>query len=207
MKEPVKEVCVESYREAVIVASAGATRLELCDNLSVGGTTPSYGTIKKVTSELPVPVMVMIRPRGGDFCYSPEEYDIMRQDIQICRELGVVGVVFGLLNPDNTIDIDRTKELVEFARPMQVTFHKAIDDTSDILLSISELKNLGINRVLTSGGKPTAMEGRETLLRMIEIAGEELNIIVAGKVTWENFEKIKQFIPSKEYHGRRLVKY
>jgi copper homeostasis protein len=207
MKQLVKEVCVESFQEAFVVAASGATRIELCDNLAVGGTTPSYGTIKRVINDLTIPVMVMIRPRGGDFCYSPDEFDIMREDILMCRELGAVGVVFGLLNPDQTIDIERTKELVELARPMQVTFHKAIDDTNDILLSIRQLMEIGIDRVLTSGGKPTAMEGCETLLKMIEIAGDELNIIVAGKVTWENFEEIRQLIPSKEYHGRRLVEY
>ena len=205
--EPVKEVCVESYQEAVVVAAAGATRIELCDNLSVGGTTPSYGTIKQVICKLQVPVMVMIRPRGGDFCYSPEEMEIMRHDILVCHELGVYGVVFGLLNTDHTIDIERTMELVELARPMQVTFHKAIDDSTDILLSIRQLKNIGIDRVLTSGGKPTAFEGCETLLEMIGIVGDKMNIIVAGKVTWENFEEMKMLIPSKEYHGRRLVKY
>ncbi len=206
VKEPVREVCVESFQDAFVVVAAGATRIELCDNLSVGGTTPSYGTIKQVISKLTVPVMVMIRPRGGDFCYSDDEIEIMRHDIQVCHKLGVYGVVLGLLRPDHTIDIERTKELVELARPMQVTFHKAIDDSIDILLSIRQLKNIGIVRVLTSGGKPTAIEGRETLLKMIEIAGDEMNIIVAGKVTWENFEEIKQLIPSNEYHGRRLVK-
>ena len=206
VKEPVREVCVESFQDAFVVVAAGATRIELCDNLSVGGTTPSYGTIKQVISKLTVPVMVMIRPRGGDFCYSDDEIEIMRHDIQVCHKLGVYGVVLGLLRPDHTIDIERTKELVELARPMQVTFHKAIDDSIDILLSIRQLKNIGIVRVLTSGGKPTAVEGRETLLKMIEIAGDEMNIIVAGKVTWENFEEIKQLIPSNEYHGRRLVK-
>ena len=205
--EPVKEVCVESYREAVVVAAVGATRIELCDNLAVGGTTPSYGTIKQVISKLQVPVMVMIRPRGGDFCYSSDEIEIMRHDILVCHGLGVFGVVFGLLNPDHTIDIERTQELVELAQPMKVTFHKAIDDSIDILLSIRQLKNMGIDRVLTSGGKPTAVEGCETLLEMIEIAGDEMNIIVAGKVTWENFEEIIHLIPSREYHGRRLVKY
>lgn len=206
VKEPVREVCVESFQDAFVVVAAGATRIELCDNLTVGGTTPSYGTIKQVISKLTVPVMVMIRPRGGDFCYSDDEIEIMRYDIQVCHKLGVYGVVLGLLRPDHTIDIERTKELVELARPMQVTFHKAIDDSIDILLAIRQLKNIGIVRVLTSGGKPTAVEGRETLLKMIEIAGDEMNIIVAGKVTWENFEEIKQLIPSNEYHGRRLVK-
>ena len=204
---PIKEVCVESYQEAVAIAAAGASRIELCDNLSVGGTTPSYGTIKQVIRKLQIPSMIMIRPRGGDFCYSPDELEIMRHDIQICHSLGAYGVVFGLLNPDHTIDLEKTKELVRLARPMQVTFHKAIDDTNDIILSIRELKNIGIDRILTSGGQPTAVEGCETLLKMIETAGNDLTIIVAGKVTWENFEEIKMQIPSKEYHGRKLIKY
>ena len=204
---PIKEVCVESFQEAVIVEMAGATRIELCDNLSAGGTTPSYGTIIQAISKIKVPVMVMIRPRGGDFCYSEDELEIMRRDIQVCRKLGVYGVVFGLLNQDNTIDIEGTAELVRLAKPMQVTFHKAIDDTLDMLLSTRQLKRIGINRILSSGGCATALEGSNTLLKMIEIANDEISIIVAGKVTYENFEDIQKLIPSKEYHGRRLVKY
>lgn len=205
--DPVKEVCVESYQEALIVIAAGATRIELCENLSVGGTTPSYGTIRKVTEKIQVPAMVMIRPRGGDFCYSMDEFEIMRHDIEVCHQLGVCGVVFGLLNNDQTIDIERTAELVNLARPMQVTFHKAIDDAKDILKAVEQLKAIGIDRILTSGGLPTANEGSNTLRKMIEIAGKQPKIIVAGKVTWENFDEIRQMIPSEEYHGRRLVKF
>lgn len=205
--EPVREVCVESFQEAETVIAAGATRIELCENLSVGGTTPSYGTIRQVIEKLKTPAMVMIRPRGGDFCYSTDELEIMRHDIEICRQLGVYGVVFGLLNADQTIDIERTAELVNLARPMQVTFHKAIDDTKDLLKAVGQLKAIGVDRILTSGGQPTAIEGCETLRKMIEIAADHPKIIVAGKVTWENFTEIRHLIPSGEYHGRRLVKY
>ena len=204
---PFKEVCVESYQEAIAAVAAGATRIELCENLSCGGTTPSYGTIKQVTEKLDVPVMVMIRPRGGDFCYTEEEYEIMKYDIQICRQLNVTGVVFGLLNQDYTIDVERTARLVELAQPLQVTFHKAIDETNDLLLAVSQLKAIGVNRILTSGGEATAIEGSKVLTEMIKIADNQLKIIVAGKVTWENFEEIRKLIPSTDYHGRRLVKF
>ena len=204
---PFKEVCVESYQETIAAIAAGATRIELCENLSCGGTTPSYGTIKQVTEKLNVPVMVMIRPRGGDFCYSEEEYEIMKYDIQVCRQLKVTGVVFGLLNQDHTIDVGRTARLVEIAQPLQVTFHKAIDETNDLLLAVSQLKETGVNRILTSGGEATALEGSQILNEMIKIAGNQLKIIVAGKVTWENFEEIRKLIPFSDYHGRRLVKF
>ena len=205
--KPVREVCVESFQEALTVIAAGATRIELCENLSVGGTTPSCGTIRQVTEKIKVPAMVMIRPRGGDFCYSKDEFEIMQHDIEACHQLGVHGVVFGLLNSDQTIDIERTAQLVNLARPMQVTFHKAIDDAKDILKAIRQLKAIGVDRILTSGGQPTAKGGSEILRKMIEIAGDQPKIIVAGKVTWENFDEIQQLIPSGEYHGRRLVNY
>ena len=204
---PVKEVCVESFRETVAAIAAGATRIELCEHLACGGTTPSYGTIKQVIEKCDVPVMVMIRPRGGDFCYSQDEFEIMCHDIKICKELKVTGVVFGLLNEDQTIDIERTAQLVQLARPLQVTFHKAIDETDNILLAVNQLKAIGINRILTSGGKPTADEGSEMLLKMIKTGETKLKIIVAGKVTWENFDHISNLIPSSDYHGRRLVKF
>ncbi len=205
--EPVKEVCVESFRETLAAIASGATRIELCEHLACGGTTPSYGTIRQVTEKFDIPVMVMIRPRGGDFCYSEDEYEIMCHDIEICRQLKATGVVFGLLNPDQTIDIERTANLVRLARPMEVTFHKAIDESKDILYAVKQLKNVGVDRILTSGGEPTAVDGSELLLKMIEIAGDQLKIIVAGKVTWENFDEIRELIPSSDYHGRRLVKF
>lgn len=205
--EIVKEVCVESFEEAVLAEAAGATRIELCANLSCGGTTPSYEIIKKTIEKLHIPVMVMIRPRGGNFCYSDEEFEIMRVDIRMCVQLGAYGVVFGLLNPDSTVDIVRTSELAESACLMSTTFHKAIDSTNDILLSVDQIKKIGIDRILSSGGKSTAIEGSETLCKMIKIGSDQLQIVVAGKVTWENFNEIQKLIPAHEFHGRRLVKY
>jgi copper homeostasis protein len=204
---PVREVCVESLEEAISAASAGAARIELCSNLSCGGTTPSYDTIRQATQNLQIPVMVMIRPRGGDFCYTEQEFEIMRNDIGICHLLGADGVVFGILNHDNTIDTERTAELVGLSRPMQVTFHKAIDSSKDILLAVNQLKTLGIDRILSSGGSATAVEGFETLNKMIEIAGDRLIIIVAGKVALENLDEVRKLIPAGEYHGRRLVNF
>ena len=201
----VKEVCVESFIEASRAVKAGATRIELCDNLTFGGTTPSFGTIKKCLEKFAVPVMVMIRPRGGDFNYSQEEFEIMQEDILQCKELGADGVVFGLLNANKTIDEERTKLLVQIARPMQVTFHKAIDETINVMDSLAFLKEIGVEIVLSSGGKKTALEGRKILGQMIELAAPQLSIVVAGKVTYENFEEIRKKIPSGEYHGRKLV--
>ena len=204
---PVKEVCVESFDEAVRAVEAGATRIELCENLSCGGTTPSFGTIKKCLEKLTVPVMVMIRPRGGDFVYCSDEFDIMKEDIIQCKILGADGVVLGILDNYGNVDEKRTTYLVHLAKPMEVTFHKAIDVSADILKCVAALKEIGVDRILTSGGEKTALEGQSLLNQMIETASPELKIIVAGKVTWENFNEIKKLIPSGEYHGRRLVDF
>lgn len=204
---PVKEVCVESYDEAVRAVSAGATRIELCENLGCGGTTPSYGTIKKCVEKLGVPVMVMIRPRGGDFVYSEDEFDIMKEDILRCRELKVAGVVLGILTQDGQIDRQRTHKLVRLSRPLQVTFHKAIDVSTDLTESVSVLKEIGVDRILTSGGQKTALEGKAALIRMMDLASPVISIVVAGKVTFENFDEIRNQVPSGEYHGRKLVNF
>jgi copper homeostasis protein len=203
----VKEVCVESFDEASKAVEAGASRIELCDNLIFGGTTPSFGTIKKCLEQLSVPVMVMIRPRGGDFNYSKAEFEIMQEDILQCKELRAYGVVFGLLDENKNIDEERTKLLVQLSRPMQVTFHKAIDETVNIMESVALLKEIGVDRILSSGGKKSALEGRKILNRMIELAAPQLSIVVAGKVTAGNFEEIRKKIPSGEYHGRRLINF
>ena len=205
--EPIKEICVESYSEAIKAVQAGADRIELCENLFVGGTTPSYGTIKECVEKLKVPVMVMIRPRGGDFNYSGEEFEIMKEDILQCKALKAAGVVFGLLNENGHIDVERTTQLVKLSDPLPVTFHKAIDELLDLPAAVSLLRKAGVKRILTSGGRKTALEGKETLLKMIELASTDLSIIVAGKVTLDNFSEIQLNIPNGEYHGRKLVKF
>ena len=205
LKSPIiLEACVGSYAEALTAVNKGANRIELCENLYEGGTTPSYGTIKKVR-ELNVPAFVMIRPRGGDFCYSSDEIDIMKNDIKICKELGVLGVVFGVLTKDKKIDYSLLEELVALSKPMSITFHKAIDELDAPEDEILKLSNLGIDRILTSGKKATAFEGAELLNKFISIAQNKIKIVVCGGVTYENFKEVNTLIPNTEYHGKKIV--
>lgn len=201
----IKEACVESLIDAIKAEKRGADRVELCDNLSQGGTTPSYGTIKLALSTLKIPVFPIIRPRGGDFYYTPAEIEVIKEDIKICKSLGVKGVVLGILTADKKIDFKTLAEFMELAKPMEVTFHKAIDELEDPTLVIDELINLGVKRILSSGTKPTALEGRDILNKMIEKAGDRLTIVVAGKVTKEILPEVSSLISAKEYHGKVIV--
>ncbi|MBM6690545.1 copper homeostasis protein CutC [Fusobacterium mortiferum] len=201
----IREKCIGSFLEAIEAQELGAERVELCDNLTEGGTTPSYGTIKMVVEKLNIPTFVIIRPRGGDFYYTPEEIEIMKEDIKVCKNLGVKGVVIGALNRDNTINYEAIQDMITLAKPMSVTFHKAIDELKDPVSEVKKLAKIGVNRILTSGTKETALEGKEILKKMIKEAGDEIIIIVAGKVTKENLDKISTLIPTKEYHGKKIV--
>ena len=201
----IKEACVESLIDALEAEKRGADRIELCDNLSQGGTTPSYGTIKVALSTLKIPVFPIIRPRGGDFYYTPDEIEVIKEDIKVCKSLGAKGVVLGLLTKDKKIDFKVLSQLVELAKPMEVTFHKAIDELEDPTLVIDELINIGVKRILSSGTKPTALEGKDMLNKMIEKAGDRLTIVVAGKVTKEILPEVSNLIPAKEYHGKVIV--
>lgn len=201
----IKEACVENFAEAIAAFESGATRIELCENLMVGGTTPSYGTIKLCSEKLNIPVFPIIRPRGGNFVYSNEEFEIMKADIKVCKELGMPGVVLGILTPANKVDIERTTELIEIAKPMQVTFHKAFDDAEDTFQALEDIISCGADRILTSGTKDTAEEGKEILKSIIEKANGRIKIVVAGKVTSENIQELSQQIPSDEFHGKKIV--
>jgi copper homeostasis protein len=201
-----KEVCVETLQEAVLAEKLGANRIELCSDLHLDGLTPSYELMKQACSTLKIPVMVMIRPRAGNFVYSEEEISRMKSEIDLAKEAGAAGVVFGLLTPENKIDETNSKILAEYAHPLPVTFHKAIDVMENPVEGVSVLKEIvGITRILTSGGKPTAMEGLKTIHRMIEVAGEQLTILVAGKVLNSNVEEVQKLTGAKELHGRRIV--
>ena len=201
----IKEACIENFTEAFAAQKAGANRIELCENLQVGGTTPSYGTIKTCVEKLNIPSFVMIRPRGGNFIYSEEELEIMKTDIDSCKQLEVPAVVFGLLTKDGLIDEEKTRELIERSRPMKVTFHKAFDELSDPFEGLKILIRLGVDRILTSGTKPTAKEGTAILNQLIEQANGRITIIVAGKVTRTNLTELSQTIKSTEFHGKKIV--
>jgi copper homeostasis protein len=200
------EACVETLELAAAAEANGAHRIELCTDLHTGGLTPSGELIQSVRSWLSLPIMVMIRPRAGDFFYTQKEQKEMKRQIDICKTAGVAGVVFGLLTPTREIDIERTSNLAEHASPLQVTFHKAIDETPDPVEAVRLLSELGsIHRVLTSGGAATALEGKETLKKMIDAAGNRITVLVAGKVTRENLPIVHEAIGAREYHGRRIV--
>ena len=201
----IKEACVESFEKALEAQNKGANRIELCENLAVGGTTPSYGTVKICLEKLNIPIFPMVRARGGNFNYSKEEIEIMKEDIKLFKKIGVKGIVLGCLTNDNKIDLETTKELVDLAYPMEVTFHKAIDEISNPLDYIDALIDIGIKRILTSGGKATALEGKDLINDMIRKSNKKLKIVVAGKVTKENLSELSSLISSDEFHGKQIV--
>lgn len=203
--EMLLEACVGSYEEAKKAEEKGADRIELCDNLSEGGTTPSYRTIYLAKKNLNIPIAVIIRPRGGDFVYSNDEFEIMKRDIMLCKELGVETVVLGILNRDNTIDIERTRELVNLAKGLKVTFHMAFDEIDNKIEALDQLISMGIHRVLTKGCKSCAEEGKLVLKELVEKSEGKITILVGGKVTYENYKELSDFIGCKEVHGSKIV--
>lgn len=194
------EICANSYQSAKNACDAGAHRIELCQELSVGGITPSYGLLKQVTDTLSIPVFVLIRPRSGNFVYTDEEFDIMKQDIQLCKNLGCSGIVSGVLNNDHTIDIKRTQELVELSRPLQFTFHRAFDCIKNPEEALEQLIDLGIERVLTSGLQPSAEKGLNLLKKLNEQAKDRI-IILAGSSINQNNAKLFKDIGLNEIHA------
>ena len=171
------EICANSYQSAKNAQIAGADRIELCSELSVGGITPSYGLLKKVSEEITISVNVLIRPRSGNFCYSDTEFEQIKLDIELCKKLSFNGIVSGVLNNDNSIDTKRTKELVELSKPLSFTFHRAFDCVKNPKESLQELINLGVDRILTSGLQIKAIDGIKLLIELQEIAQNKLIIL------------------------------
>ena len=194
------EICVGDLASAMAAQAGGADRVELCDNLAVGGTTPSAGTIAEACRRLSIPVQVLIRPRGGDFVYSEPEVAVMRRDIEMAKALGASAVVLGVLTPEADIDRDRTAELVALARPLSVTFHKAFDQTRDPLAALDILIALGIERLLTSGGRPTALEGIDVLAKLVNHSGGKIAVMAGGRLSITTLEAVIQQSQVSEVH-------
>lgn len=201
------EICVDSIESAINAQSAGADRIELCDNLYEGGTTPSFGMIASVRENLSIGVHVIIRPRGGDFLYSDPEFDIMRRDIEMCGEAGVDGVVIGILRNDGTIDIERTSKLIELAQPMSVTFHRAFDVCSDSFKGLEEIIRTGAARVLTSGQKNIVPEGVELIKQLVKQADKRIIVMPGSGIDESNIENIARITGASEFHltGRKTI--
>lgn len=189
---------IESCKTAV---EAGAQRIELCDNPIEGGTTPSAGMIKVARALAPIQLFPIIRPRGGDFLYSDDEFKMMQEDIRLCKELGCDGVVIGLLTKDGKVDIERTAKLVELAYPLGVTFHRAFDRVQNHRSALEEVINCGCERILTSGLYPTVSEGKDVLKELVELAKGRITIMPGSGLRASNLKEIAQYTGAKEFHS------
>ena len=184
-----------------IAQSARAHRIELCDNPGEGGTTPSYGFIKAARKALHIPLYPIIRPRGGDFLYYDTEFEVMKTDVQVCKDLCCDGVVIGILNDDATIDKKRCSILVNLAYPMAVTFHRAFDRVVDPAKALEDVIDIGCERILTSGFHPTATEGAENIRKLIEQADDRIIIMPGSGVRADNIIELAQSTGAVEFHS------
>ena len=202
----IKEACVGKLEQAKMAEYYNADRVEICSRLDLDGLTPDRPTIEETISSLSIPVKVMIRPKSDNFIYSDLETIKMESDIEFCKGIGVNEVVFGMLNEENHIDIDLTQRLAKRAFPMNITFHKAIDHTGDIMLELKSLcKVKEITSILTSGGEDSAIDGQNMIKDIIHNFSPRFNIIVAGGISDQNFEMVHSSIDAKEYHGQNIV--
>jgi copper homeostasis protein len=195
------EIAVFNFQSALLAASAGANRIELCENAHEGGTTPSYGALKLVKEKIFIPVFPMIRPRGGYFLYNDDEFIIMQKDILLCKELGYEGIVIGLLNADGTVDKKRTGQLTELAYPLDITFHRAFDRTVDAQQALEDIIDCGCTRILTSGQHPNAIDGQNLIKQLIEQADDRIIIMPGSGIRSNNIRTIADYTGATELHS------
>lgn len=195
------EIATSDFSTTKSAVEGGADRIELCANLAEGGTTPSYATIKKCREAFSVLLYPIIRPRGGDFLYTKEEFDIMHQDVLLCKQLGCDGVVIGLLNMDGSIDVARTAQLVEAAYPLGVTFHRAFDRCKDPLVAMEQLISIGCERILTSGQYPAAPDGVQLIAELNKAADERIIIMPGSGVRKGNIKSLAAQTGCTEFHS------
>jgi copper homeostasis protein len=201
------EIAVFNIESALLAAKARADRIELCENPSDGGTTPSYGTLKTIREKINIPVFPIVRARGGDFLYSNDEFEVMKKDISLIKDLGFEGVVIGLLKKDGTIDIQRTTKLVELAYPLEVTFHRAFDRAAEPLQALEDVIKCGCQRILTSGQVPNAFDGKELIKQLIQQADDRIIIMPGSGVRSNNIQSLIEYTGAEELHSsaRKIV--
>jgi len=198
------EVCVETVASAVAAESGGAHRVELCSNLAVEGVTPSLELIAQVRRRISIPLHVLIRPRAGDFRYTPPEFELMKSEIAHVRQMGVNGVVIGILDAANQVDVPRTRDLVERTRPLTVTFHRAFDESANLPAALEAVVQTGADRILTAGGARDAEEGSPMLSELVKKAAGRVGILACGSIRETNVRKIVEATGVREVHASLL---
>ena len=201
------EIIGFNIESCVVAQQAGADRIELCANPAEGGTTPSYGFIHSARKLLAIELYVMIRPRGGDFFYSDDEYDIMKTDVDTCKKIGCDGIVLGMLNRDGSIDKKRCKYLTDYAYPIGVTFHRAFDRAINPGQALEDVINIGCERILTSGQQPKVMDGKILIKELIDQADDRIIIMPGSGVTSSNIAGIAESTGAKEFHSSASMIY
>jgi copper homeostasis protein len=201
MSEPVLiEVCLDSVASAMAAERGGAQRVELCNDLLEGGVTPSIGLMEVVRSKISISLHPIVRPRAGDFCYTDKEFDIMCRDVEMAKVAGADGLVLGILDPTGNVDIPRTRQLIELARPLSVTFHRAFDMSADLIRSLEDVCATGADRLLTSGGEQTCVQGVETIAQMVRLARNRITIMAGGGIGVDNAAHIIERTAVTEIH-------
>ena len=195
------EICCNSLNSALAAQKGDASRIELCDNMAEGGTTPSMGLIQVCKNLLTIPVFPIIRPRGGDFLYNDAEFEVMKQDITICKKIGCEGVAIGLLKANGSIDTNRCREIIELARPMQVTFHRAFDRCKDLQISLESIILLGFERVLTSGAEVSAANAIVNLSNLVKWAAGRIIIMAGSGINESNIADIAHKTGIQAFHS------
>jgi len=200
-KKILLEISVESVEAAAAAERGGADRVELCAGLSVGGLTPDLVLLRALRQQMQIPVFVMIRPRGGDFVYSPAEFAQMKKSIAAARDAGASGLVLGVLKANRTLDIERTRELIELARSLPVTFHRAFDECPHLLQALEDVGRAGASRILTSGGAASAPKGASNIAMLVAAAGERVTIVPGAGINAENILQLAAATGAREFHS------
>jgi copper homeostasis protein len=195
------EIATTDFTTTRFAVEGGADRIELCAALTEGGTTPSYGTIKQCREAFDVQLFPIIRPRSGDFLYNEEEFQLMVDDVKLCKQLGCDGVVIGLLTGDGSIDIKRSAQLAAAAYPLEVTFHRAFDRCRDPFEALEQLIQIGCQRILTSGQQPTAPQGMDLIAQLVKAADDRIAVMPGSGVRKENIKELAQKTGATEFHS------
>ncbi|MDO6992865.1 copper homeostasis protein CutC [Brachyspira innocens] len=194
------EICVDSVESCINAEKGGADRLELCGNMFEGGTTPSYGVLELAREKVNIPIYAMVRPRGGDFCYDDTEFEIMKREIKLMKELKIDGIVFGILTKEGRVDKERCSTLLELWGSSKSTFHRAIDVSCDLNKACEDIISLGFERILTSGGEANVMNGIIKLKELVSKYNDKIIIMPGSGINERNIEYIKDALKANEYH-------